>query len=95
MNTSSFTAIKLCLVVIALATAACGSAATPTASAPVDDYYGEPNTAAHHDMEVTFVVSPEVARASYEEKVEAHQPAATIGMNDVTDAQNHSLTALR
>ncbi len=100
-TTSTFTAIKLCLVVFtAISSVACGSTATSTPASPAnaDDAYAyveEPFSASAHEMEVTFNEAPETARATEEDESSAHEPPPTVGMNDVLPTSAHSLTALR
>ena len=85
MTTRNFAMIKLGLCVFALTAVACGSAATPAPSAPVD-----PVNAAPHTVEVSFQFSDTVVSATEKDQHDVHQPAATITMRDVTDAQHYS-----
>jgi hypothetical protein len=93
------TSHKLGLIFVAftaLASVACGSAVTPKSSTASSVKHGDtPAYVERGRMDVSFQLNESSDYTSEEAQSEAHQPAQSIVISDVTDAQNHSLTALR
>jgi hypothetical protein len=81
-------------IIVSFASVACGSAATPAATSPLDA--SEAVNAAPHELDVAFQMDdasfPKVSEA---EQTAAHEPPPTVGMRDVVPTNVHSVTALR